>query len=572
MTTKAGPYRFSLILFVILFVACGTPSIQTTKDRTPTIYVTDVNSTALSGVSTGVAQTVAATPTSTSISTASLTSIPTIEVSPTIDRPMFETEEIPGKLSAALDAETLSGFNGHSLLRVTGWHYGFNGVNWAGANHLVLYPFAGQVPFSDGSAIGAYPTILNLETQSFWIPDDRLSLSWSQQLGIFIVPQEDNSVALYSPDGDVKKSYTGNLFGVSPSATKILVDDDTWIDLSSGKIVDFAWHPVGDAVGYADARHQFPPIWSPDEMRVYVCCYAFGDARTGEGFVMPYDGITVDGQDVDYSLLAFSGTWVLKDKYMMPIWQGGWDDRFSSVFVFDPSAKTYRNLSKLTGVPHGLGYEDQPSCNRPSAQNGGRYVWVDCLDGSHLIDLVTFRSYTFPPFGRPYGESSFATADVKWSADGNFARMSGDGFESILSATTKELKTPPASLYKTWHPTENKLAYLSDEGKVLSILDASSMTVREEALPIKFSGYVWRPDGKYIALWAQDGSIWQAAYPDLLNPEQLTAPMPGSLERPSYYGASPTGKFLVWSPDGTALAFVSGTDVYIVTTDTNAGK
>jgi hypothetical protein len=569
MTTKAGPYRFFLILFVILFVGCGTPSVETTKDRMPTINV-DVNSTVLSNALTEVAQTVATMPTLTGIPTATPTPIPIIEVSPTIDQPMFETEEIPGKLTAALDVETLSGFNGHSLLRVTGWHYGFNGVTWADADHLILYPFAGMVPYMDGSVIGAYPTIISLQTQEFWIPSDRLSLSWSEELGVFVVPQENDSVILYGPDGDVKKNYTGNLFGVSPSATKILVDD-TWIDLSSGKIVDFAWNQTGYAAEFASAG-QFPPIWSPDEMRVYACCYAYGDARTGESFVMPFDGITVDGEAVNYSLLAYDGTWVLDDKYMMPIWQGGWDDRFSSVYLFDPVAKTYRNLSELAGVPHGLGYEDQPSCNRPSAQNGGRYAWVDCWDGGHLIDLETFRSQKFPPFESPAGELTYGTVDVAWSADGTFARLSGDGFESILSTASKELKTPPASFYKTWHPTENELFYLTNDGNVLSILDPSTMTVREAPLPIQSNGFVWNADGKHIALLAEDGSLWHAAYPDLTNPEPLTAPMSGWFDRPSYYGATPAGKSLAWSPDGTALAFVSGTDVYIVTTDSNIAK
>jgi hypothetical protein len=571
MKTRLAPYRFFLLVVIILLAACGTPS-PGQLANTPTINATEVNSATLSGAHTGIALTGQAIPTSTSLPAATqINLIPTLEDSPALEQPIFETEEIPGKLSAALHVEMLSEFKGHSLLRVSGWQYGFNGVNWAGADHLLLYPFAGMVPFRDGSAIGAYPTTLNLNLQSFWIPEDRLSLSWSETLGVFIVLQEDNSVVLYRPDGDVKATYTGNLYGISPSATKLLIDD-TWIDLIGEKTVDFAWQPTDSAGVFVNARSQFPPIWSPDEMRVYACCYAYGDAKTGESFVMPHDGIKVDGQEVDYSLLAFGGTWVLEDKYLLPIWQGGSDDRFSSVYLLDPAAKTYRNLSELAGVPHGLGYEDQPSCNRPSAQNGGRYVWVDCLDGGHMIDLVTFHSQTFPPFGRPFGEGSFALADVEWSVDGTFARMSGDGFESILSTTSKELKTPPGSLSKFWHPTENKLLYLSHEGKVLSILDPTTMTVREQPLPIKSTGFVWSSDGQQIAFRAEDGSLWHAAYPELANLEQLTAPMPGWSDRPSYYGAHPTGKSLAWSPDGTALAFVSGTDVYVVSTGSKTEK
>jgi Tol biopolymer transport system component len=79
----------------------------------------------------------------------------------------------------------------------------------------------------------------------------------------------------------------------------------------------------------------------------------------------------------------------------------------------------------------------------------------------------------------------------------------------------------------------------------------------------------WSPDGKHIALLTRDDySLWQIAYPGLDNLEQLTAAMP-ELKRPT--PKSNLTKFfvgnVVWSADGTALAFIGAGDVYIVHVD-----
>ena len=218
----------------------------------------------------------------------------------------------------------------------------------------------------------------------------------------------------------------------------------------------------------------------------------------------------------------------------------------------------------MIGLPYSFeNLADQTYCGRPSAASRGRYVWVECMDGGHLIDLATFQSQAYPAIGMPLGWSAFATPDVEWSSDGKFARISGDGDERILSVESKELKTSPAGSNVVWHPTSNTLAYLSNEGRTLSLLDAGTMATQEAALPGVFQGISWSPTGELIALLAEDGSVWQIDYPGLKYLEQLTPPSaPGSVPAPSNI-RRPQTNHLVWLPDGSALAVTGGVDVYI---------
>jgi hypothetical protein len=456
--------------------------------------------------------------------------------------PTLEPTKIPGLLKSALSVETLDALNGHNLRRVTGWSYGFDGFEWMDTNHLLLYPIAGWTETQNfGTFAETYPAVINLGSKKTWIPElnkvkRRNGFSnylprWSVQLGVLITSSQNiesqNSVFIYSPDGDLMKVYSGDLLGISPSTTKILIADDTWIDLTTGKIVDFAWY---QNVGGMDS-FSFRPIWSPDETRVYACCYLYGDAKTGKSFGIPYDNITIDGKEVDKKsmdrpLYNSYGTWVLNDTYLLSQWDAFYDSTPSFIPLFDPAAKTYRNLNKLAGLP--FDFKGGPNCQRTYAPPGGRYVWVACYSGSYLVDLGTFKSQAYP---------HLLISSIEWSTDGKFAWVDGvdDLNIQILSTSSKELKPLPANSQSlNWHPTDNILAYLSNKGQTLSLLDARTMVVQKEAaLPVEIQQIVWSPDGKQIALLARDSSLWKIDYPKLDNLEQLTPATP-NLTGPVY--------------------------------------
>lgn len=479
-------------------------------------------------------------------------------------KPYFDPTKIPGLLQSHLTFESIPGFNGNSMQRISGWRYGFKSLEWMDANHLLLYPYAGTYSIGGGQQTGIFPAVASLDSGTFWIPlPNRRGGEyyptlprWSAQLGVLIAAASDTSVAIHNPDGTIKRKYDGNFLGVSPSGTKLLIDN-TWIDLSSEKTVHFTWQQTEMASSYIGA-YSFRPIWSPDEFRVYACCYVYGDATTSESSVMPYYEITIDGESEKYYFDAFYGTWVLDGKYMLPIWEGVWDGRPDWVSLFDPSTKSYRNLSAEIGLPFSFANPPDPYCNRPSAQSGGRYVWVACRDGGHLIDLVTFRSHTYLPIDVTSDWLLFA--DVKWSADGKFIWLHGDRdrIERILSVTGKELKPLPQNCSDfEWHPKDNTLICLSNDNKSILLLDAQ--TLKETILTDEFWVLGLSSDGKHVALLARDNnSLWQADYPKLDNLKQLTPPMP-ELEH--------LVKNVVWSQDQSAIAFMGAQDIYIVQMD-----
>jgi len=505
---------------------------------------------------------------------------PTITRTPPQNRmPTLEPTKVPGLLQSGLKVEKLDVFNGHALQKVTGWNYGFDGFEWMGTSHLLLLPVVGQM-FSEGRGDWkqTHPTVINLNSKAIWLPSlGEVSdwnkfygaplLRWSAQLGFLISTQlssSENDIVIYDANGNVVKMYTGKLLGISPSGTKIMIADDTWIDLSTEKIVDFNWYQNFRGRG----SFSFRPIWSADETRVYTCCYLYGDAKTGESFGMPYDNYTLDGENGSgrEPIYNFLGTWVLSDKYLLSQWGGALDGSPGFIPLFDPAAKTYRNLSKLAGIPYGSDDPGDPTCRNAYAAPGGRYVWVGRCDpeADYLIDLTTFKSTSYPPY---------FVEDINWSSDGKFALIRGEEtgspFVRLLSGDTKELKPLPDNHYCSWwHPTDNILACRSKDAKTLSLLDVHTMSVQKEtALPVEIQKLIWNLDGKHIAVLARDSSLWQIDYPTLENLEQLTPAMP-ELTHPAYGRNIDESliKNVTWSPEGTFLAFIGDLDIYIVET------
>jgi hypothetical protein len=461
--------------------------------------------------------------------------------------PTIAQTAIPGLLQQALVVESLTTFTKHVIKKVTGWEYGFNSFQWMGESYLRLSPIVGKIPNAEhSSGILTYPAAIDLNFGKAWIPKSA-SLRWSEGLRKIIVTRED-TVEIYSLDGQLEKSYPGKLLSVSPSGTKLLFKDGTWLDLISDKAVKFAW----------DQEHVAPysnrPVWSENENRVFVCCFVYGDAKTGESFDQWDNG--AESEALGY------GKWILNDRYLLA---GTSLNLFVSPPLFDSSTKSIRTVGELAGIPTTLDGNDN-MCNVWYIAPNGRYVWIACFDGSHLVDLTTFKAQHYPDY--PLGLIS----DIDWSADGKFALVSGEdtdqrSFVRVLSVSNKELKPLPDNHYCSWwHPVDDILACRSKDTKTLSLLNVQAMSVQQKTtLPIEVQELIWSPDGKHIALLARDSSLWQIDYPSLGNLEQMTPPIPGSV--PALPGGAVTRvKNVTWSPDGNFLAFIGGTDIYIVET------
>jgi hypothetical protein len=493
---------------------------------------------------------------------------PTASHTPTeTARPRVEETNIPDLLKTSFSVQNVEALNNHTMRKITGWNYGFEdyrvagivkaSYEWLDTNHLLMHPIIGYInaPISYYDTV---PAVINLESSTVWLPisDDKWNYryylpQWSEKLKLLITAQ-GNSVFAYSLDGDLINKFQGSLLGVSPSGTKILMKDGTWIDLSTEKKVDLEW----DDYSQVQSGH---PSWSANEHRVYICCHLYGDASSGEGYWISEDAIPIDGKPVQGYLNTSSGQWI-GDNYLLP--QQRWADTnpfFSLGFtpLFDPSAKTFRNLLEFVGIPAEFDHEYLNISISPNED----YLWLSraFYEVGYFVDLKTRKSQTYPSYG-------------EWSANGKFVII---GSEQVLSLPSQELQPLPVSLYSShdnhfmfgaWHPTKGVRASISSneqQDQTLFLLDLETLSYREVALPPEFheddSGTIqilWSPEGSHIALVTTDGSLWQIAYPTLENLEQLTPPLPAV-------------KDLAWSPDGAYLAFVSDKDIYIVDTIRN---
>jgi dipeptidyl aminopeptidase/acylaminoacyl peptidase len=222
--------------------------------------------------------------------------------------------------------------------------------------------------------------------------------------------------------------------------------------------------------------------------------------------------------------------------------------------MFDPAEKIFLDVREQAGI------SEDWSCAETTVSPDGRYVWMAGWDGSYLVDLTTFESQYYPR--KIY-------LGIDWSPNSKFAWLyNSDPTDktdqySILSITDKEIRPLPviplsASIYR-WHENDDTLIYPSEDKKNLIILDASTLSFWElpfkvQGPPYYFDTFAWDLNGEKIALEAKDGSLWQVDYPKLENLEQLTPSLPDVSN-------------VHWSPDSNSIAFISGSDIYVVETN-----
>jgi len=496
--------------------------------------------------------------------TATIEPTPTPTYNPPTLVPTIDPTSVPELLRGALSVQTMEDANGYGIRRITGWEYGFRqspccGYQWLDSDHLLLYPRTGEgmQPFMDGSRkadLSSQPVIINLENGYFWLPWSNIptSIHVAPELGIVFQQEAYGSatgptkeaIFTYTFDGEEIARYWGKILGVSPKGTKVLVDDDTIIDLRNDKIIDLAWY-----MDY-DLERSSNLYWSADEIRVYRCCFYYADLRTGKSYNLEWSDLRgVDGKSIPFSLRSphVGGQWVRNDTYFFPKWDY-WSFAGDPTMIFSPAEKKY-SVIELPGAsainPETTSYTISPD---------GMYVWIEGfseVDGYHdfMVNLTTFEttSYDIPING------------FFWSPDSKFGWI--DELDSnnayVLSLARKKIMPFPVNpRYENeavWHPKEPVLAYTSENDQTLVFLNAKDMSIVGWKLPVSISGFYWSADGDHVVFTANDKSLWQVDYPKFQTFEQLTGPM-ASISNIS------------WSPDGQYLAFIGGSDIYIVDT------
>ena len=403
-----------------------------------------------------------------------------------------------------------------------------------------------------GINIVPQPVVMNLETGSVWLPPVDVSsgrtcnrVFWSRDLGILInsgTYKETPAVFTHTFDGKKLANYRGKFTEVSPSKEKILIDNDVLIDLRTNSRTTLAW-------SLDDYEEQIlsEVFWTSDETRLYRCCYFYADLTTGTSHRFKRsDFQDINGNYLDPSGLWFyRGQWVRNDTYFLVEWSWIDDGDIRYLPMLDPIKKISYDIREMAGI------SEDWSCYQTTVSPDGNYVWMVGGDGSYLVNLFTFESQFYP--GSEY-------LNIEWSPNGKFAWFRNEPAQTyLLSVLDKKLGPLTIDLLPnsdpTWHPTEDVLAYITEDAQKFELLDPHTMTTQGTIiLPTTFKNFVWSPTGEYIALAAEDGSLWQVDYPKMKNLERLTPPLLNVTD-------------LTWSPDGNFISFVSDSDIYIVGTE-----
>lgn len=338
---------------------------------------------------------------------------------------------------------------------------------------------------------------------------------------------------------------------VSPSGTKVLITDDTLIDLRFNKKIKLNW-----SLENHDAQMLSRLFWTSDETRIYRCCYFYADLAEGIRYSFKRSGFQdTNGSHLNELGLWFhNGLWVRGDSYFLVRWQTVEEGDPKYLPMFNPATKIFYDVREMAGIP-----KDFTGVNT-SVSPDGNYVWTEGSNESYLVNLSTFESQHYS------NTNSYSYTDVDWSPASKFTWFAIYGpsvkspkskIHSITDMKLHSLAVAPASNSEhSWHPTDNIVVYPGNDENALVFLDASTVSIRElpfkdQNTQYKISDLTWNSKGDKLIFITESHILWQVDYPSLENLKQIMA-------SPNTIGA------VQWSPDDKSISLLSGPDIYIV--------
>jgi WD40 repeat protein len=435
------------------------------------------------------------------------------------------------------------GANGYHLTRIHSPDFGLRSPDycqwgpyqWMDDDHLLVYPLLGQ---EEGMGVSdwSYPLVVALDQRQIWVPelnrrqpirDCNQEPGWSAAQNRLYSPSNDKILA-YHPDGSLEQTIQeAGPVVISPSGQHLLTAE-SWIDLGSGR--SQAHHLQQTAV--------FALAWSSDEKRLFGCCYQYFDSGNGQTSQFELGSLLPAGRGVPPGFTGVQSAWVVSDTYATIEWDMQSGDEGGQVPLIVVDTQAYIDLRDMAGL------SPNTPCQLTSISPDRLKVWLVCDSSSgRLVDLTSFETHTFPAGSILAG----------WSADSQAGLVEAGSNQHVFSATSGDWIDPIISGGRAaaWNPAGHRLAFISDEGKQLSVWDLEMPMTSPASLPGSFTNLVWAPDGSRLVLQKSDGSLW--LLPDLAegNVEQLTPPM------------QQVG-ILRWSPTGKSLAFISAKDLYVL--------
>ncbi len=438
---------------------------------------------------------------------------------------------------------------------------------WLNNEYLLLFPVTGfDYWYANPAGVQTtQPAVVNLNGGAWAVaspPADGCDLPvWSAALGR-LIEAGDGEVRLRDLAGAVTAVYPGSYpLDLAPSGRRLLANM-TWIDLDSGETYTFV--PKSEK-----GRIRFPrPAWAADERRFFSCCFEYGDVTTGEHWRRSeIPGFFVGGMDAPRDYLGSASYWVADDSQLLirpeAITFMGNNNR-SVVPLIDPAAQTFEDVTKRLNLPDSV-----VNCV-PNVAPDGRHFWLSC--GQHLENDYLFHYPTSYLISLPSFDVITTTGAIDfrgWSANSGFVAYAQLDDEQAHTGTTWLMNMDgrrwqiddEAARHTHWNPTKPIAAFRFEEAQRVLFVHAVTQTRREIRFDAPIAGLVWQPDGMGAAVWdvacTEQGRCNGRIYllPNPLNPDSEPIPLTPPL---------PDVHTVRWSPDGTRLAFVSGTDLYTV--------
>jgi dipeptidyl aminopeptidase/acylaminoacyl peptidase len=470
------------------------------------------------------------------------------------------------------------------LQRVTGWNYGLRSAQfgspyeWLDNDHVMLFSVIGEVTSTHGISEDTVPVVYDLKSADLWLPletkkriDADRAVVWSNAVQKLIVAG-DEEVTLYEADGTVAGRMPGSApLALSPSG-KRLVTGDSWYDLTSGQVT-----VLDQAVPLVHAT------WSRVEDQLFECCFKYVDAGRELATEFVLDDLFSAAEEYSAAPELARSQFVLNDSRVLVQWNFDSPAAFGVIPLIDPVEGRYQDVRERVGLDVN-GY-----CGPPVIAPRGDRLFVQCAPDT--IDAAEQLAGSFYTWATGQGTLSLTTSltatsyliDLRSSSrqavasDLQFMSWSPDGAQALFAKRVVDwderqgeyvllpikdlssglpLKAVPLAVQvirsPTWRSDGAQLAFLSETGTTLTIMTLPESQPVTVPLTQPGRSLIWHPEGKGLAVLAEDGSLWWIADPAIGLVEQLTPSLPEV-------------RALQWSPNGDKLAFVSGPDVYVVT-------